>query len=101
MKKILLKVFLFMSGTMGLVGGLSQLLVLLFGQIFPDSPEMSYYASLLSGFAGLILFFLLIYFFLVRRLKRVTVAVKEVSEGNFSARAQVNGNDEISELAAN
>ena len=84
---------------MALVFGISRVALLILQKQNVTDPVVSYHITLLSGALGLILFALLLYIFVGRRLKAVSVAVNNVKDGNLESKISIKGKDELSELA--
>ena len=101
MKKVILKIFLMMGSSMLFVTVFSRVALLILGKYNKATPSLSYHISLLSGFLGLCLFALLLYLFLGKKLKKISDAVKTVSEGDLNVRLNLSGHDELTELSEN
>lgn len=99
MKKLLTKIFLMMICSMALVMAFSRLTLYICQLLGVTNPTATYHVSLMSGMLGLVLFALLLYFFIGRRLKTISKAVTSVSAGNLDEKITVKGNDELSQLA--
>lgn len=99
MKKLLFKNFLMMCAAMALVFGISRVALLILQKQNVTDPVVSYHITLISGALGLILFALLLYIFVGRRLKAVSLAVNNVKDGNLESKISIKGKDELSELA--
>lgn len=99
MKKLLLKIFLMMGASMLLVIGISRTAFFVLRQQNITDPTVSYHISLFSGALGLILFALLLYFFVGKRLIAISKSVNEVKGGNLNNKLAVRGKDELSKLA--
>lgn len=98
MKKLLLEIFAMMLASMGLVYGISGITRLVLHANGNYDSELMYHVSLIAGLCGLILFAVLLNFFIIRRLKRLSVAVKEVAQGNYEVILNDKGFDEIHTL---
>ena len=88
-----------MGAAMLLVFAISRVALYFLQRHDVTDPTVSYHISLLSGAMGLILFALLLYFFVGRRLKAISKAVNEVKEGNLDNKLKLSGGDELSKLA--
>ena len=101
MKKILLKIFLIMGATMLTVFGISRLGLYIIESRSLNDPVLSYHISLIAGFWGLLFFATLLYLAFGKRIKKISDAVKEVSNGNLGVSIETKGKDELAELAEN
>lgn len=99
MKKLLTKIFLMMVCSMALVMAFSRLTLYILELFGVTNPTATYHISLLAGMLGLVLFALLLYLFVGRRLKTISNAVTSLSSGNLDEKITVKGNDELSQLA--
>jgi len=99
MKKLIFKIFLMMGASMLLVFGISRITLAVLQSKSITNPVVSYHISLISGALGLILFTVLLYIFIGKRLKSVSAAVNAVANGNLDIRVPVKGNDELSQLS--
>ena len=101
MKKLIFKIFLMMGISMLLVFGISRIaLAILQSQSITD-PILSYHISLISGALGLVLFTVLLYVFIGKRLKSISTAVNAVANGKLDTKVSTKGNDELSQLSIN
>ena len=99
MKKLIFKIFLMMGASMLLVFGISRITLAVLQSKSITNPVVSYHISLISGALGLILFTVLLYIFIGKRLKSVSAAVNAVANGNLDIKVPVKGNDELSQLS--
>ena len=99
MKKLLLKIFLMMGISMLLVFGISRMALAVLQSKSISDPIISYHISLISGALGLMLFTTLLYIFVGKRLKALSVAVNEVANGKLDIQIPVKGRDELSQLS--
>lgn len=99
MKKLIFKIFLMMGVSMLLVFGISRITLAVLQSKSITNPVVSYHISLISGALGLILFTVLLYIFIGKRLKSVSAAVNAVANGNLDIKVPVKGNDELSQLS--
>ncbi len=88
-----------MGASMLLVFGISRITLAVLQSKSITNPVVSYHISLISGALGLILFTVLLYIFIGKRLKSVSAAVNAVANGNLDIRVPVKGNDELSQLS--
>lgn len=95
MKKLLLEIFAMMLVSMGLVYAVSSITRLVLRANGNYDNEMMYHISLIAGLCGLVLFAILLNIFVIRRLKRLSASVKEVSKGNYDTVITDKGFDEI------
>ena len=72
MKKLLLKVFLMMALSMGLVYGISRVALYVMQLDGNIDPKAMYYISLASGLCGLVLFAVLLNLFIFRRIRKLS-----------------------------
>ncbi len=100
MKKLIFKIFLMMGASMLLVFGISRITLAVLQSKSITNPVVSYHISLISGALGLILFTVLLYIFIGKRLKSVSAAVNAVANGNLDIKVPVKGNDELSQLSS-
>ncbi len=100
MKKLIFKIFLMMGASMLLVFGISRITLAVLQSKSITNPVVSYHISLISGALGLILFTVLLYIFIGKRLKSVSAAVNAVANGNLDIKVLVKGNDELSQLSS-
>lgn len=98
MKKLLLEIFAMMLASMGVVYGISSITRLVLRASGNYDSELMYHVSLIAGLCGLILFAILLNSFIIRRLKRLSVAVKEVAQGKYEVSLNDKGFDEIRTL---
>lgn len=98
MKKLLLEIFAMMLASMGLVYGISGITRLVLRANGNYDSELMYHVSLIAGLCGLVLFAVLLNLFILRRLKRLSVGVKEVAQGNYEVVLNDKGFDEIRTL---
>ncbi len=82
-----------------LVFGISRITLAVLQSKSITNPVVSYHISLISGALGLILFTVLLYIFIGKRLKSVSAAVNAVANGNLDIKVPVKGNDELSQLS--
>lgn len=99
MKKLLLKIFLMMGASMLLVFGISRIALAILQSKSITDPIISYHISLISGALGLVLFTVLLYVFVGKRLKSLSEAVNAVANGRLNMKVPVKGNDELSKLS--
>lgn len=99
MKKLLLKIFLMMGASMLLVFGTSRIALAILQSKSITDPVISYHISLISGALGLVLFTILLYVFVGKRLKSLSEAVNAVANGRLDMKVPVKGNDELSKLS--
>lgn len=95
MKKLLLEIFAMMLASMGLVYAVSSITRLVLRASDNYDNEMMYHISLIAGLCGLVLFAILLNIFVIRRLKRLSVGVKEVAKGNYDMVIADKGFDEL------
>lgn len=95
MKKLLLEIFAMMLVSMGAVYAVSSITRLVLRANGNYDNELMYHISLVAGLCGLILFAILLNIFVIRRLKRLSVGVKDVAKGNYDAVITDKGFDEI------
>ena len=88
-----------MGASMLLVFGISRITLAVLQSKSITNPVVSYHISLISGALGLILFTVLLYIFIGKRLKSVSAAVNAVANGNLDIKVPVKGNDELSQLS--
>lgn len=99
MKKLLFKIFMMMGISMLLVFGISSITLAVLQSQSITNPLISYHISLISGALGLILFTVLLYIFVGKRLKSISKAVNEVANGNLEVKIDSKGKDELSQLS--
>ncbi len=99
MKKLLFKIFMMMGISMLLVFGISRITLAVLQSQSITNPLISYHISLISGALGLILFTVLLYIFVGKRLKTISKAVNEVANGNLEVKIDSKGKDELSQLS--
>lgn len=99
MKKLILKILLMMGASMILVLLISRLGVFILQKKSILSPELSYHVSLISGAFGLLFFGLLLYLLIGKRLKSISMAVNEVTNGKMDTKVPIKGKDELSKLS--
>lgn len=99
MKKLLFKIFMMMGISMLLVFGISRITLVVLQSQSITNPLISYHISLISGALGLILFTVLLYIFVGKRLKSISKAVNEVANGNLEVKIDSKGKDELSQLS--
>ena len=99
MKKLLLKIFLMMGASMLLVFGISRIALAVLQSRSVTDPVISYHISLISGALGLVLFTVLLYVFVGKRLKSLSAAVNDVANGRLDIQVPVKGGDELSQLS--
>lgn len=95
MKNLLLEIFAMMLVSMGLVYAVSSITRLILRANGNYDNEVMYHISLVAGLCGLVLFAILLNIFVIRRLKRLSVGVKEVAKGNYDTEIVDKGFDEL------
>lgn len=98
MKKLLIKIFLMMLLSMGLVFAISRIALFVMQLDGSIDTKIMYYISLISGVCGLILFAVLLNFLVIRRLKKLAVGVGEIAKGNYEVTVSDKGLDELQKL---
>lgn len=78
---------------------IAQILLLIVQSHGTVSQVVTYHISLFAGFMGMVLFAVLLYFVLVKRLNKISNAVKQVAQGNLSVQLNMKGNDELCQLS--
>lgn len=64
-----------------------------------SNPKVMYSISLIAGFLGLILFAVLLNVFVVRRLKKLSIGLNEITKGNYDVKIKHKGMDEIDDMS--
>lgn len=99
MKKLLLKIFVMMGISMLSVFAMSRITLAILQSKSITDPIISYHISLISGALGLVLFTVLLYVFIGKRLKSISKAVNAVANGKLDTKVSTKGADELSQLS--
>lgn len=99
MKKLLFAVFCMMLVCMAVVLSFTASVRAILSYSGVTDQRVYYAVSISGGLVGLVVFAVLLDLFIVRRLKRISYGVKEISKGNYDVRIKDGGKDEIKEIS--
>lgn len=99
MKKLLFSVFCMMLVCMAVVLSFTAAVRAILSYSGVTDQRAYYAVSIAGGFLGLFVFAVLLDLFIVRRLKKISYGVKEISKGNYDVRIKDAGKDEIREIS--
>lgn len=101
MKKLLLKVYIMLFFSLVAIFILDIILAFAIHKYFNNievEPASIFWLNMISGFCAMVIFTVLINRLIIKRIKNLSSAVREVSDGNYNISLNDNGKDEISVL---
>lgn len=98
MKKLLLEILGLMLICMAVVLTFTWTMRLILDSCGLADGKAMYAVSLAGGFLGLIVFVILLDIFIVRRLKKLSKGLNEITEGNYEVKIEDKGIDEINTM---
>lgn len=97
--KLTLKVFLFLLVAVSIATPIGILFAIIFIGRDADVPRMMFHIiNPLIMIIGLVTFGLLIYFLIIKRIKKLSSVMRDVSKGNYDVSLTIKGRDELSIL---